>query len=269
MTDAKRGGTNQQNRQYGAITQSTVTYLKSVDYEGAFEKALSEASNAGGASARIVDRKQNGKLLVEVQETREAFPLNTIQWSCKPSSIMERRSVDIDGNPIVVSYAPSVDWGLAGGGAGYAFQYTTYADQMAEADVYVPTKDITGRMFSIVPKGQIVSTIEGLRTWDFVINEYPFFGYEKGCVLSFGVGLSQIARRSNGDHLVEVEYRFLAKPGSPISSEGVGAGGWNSWHPWTDPNSGMVPKDVYDTEDAVVEARHYAYKDFRILYEYQ
>ena len=267
----KRGGTNTQSRQFGAVISTTQTFVDEYDYEGAFEASLKSRSDVANSSTRVIDKCANGKLLMEVQETSQAFPLNVIQWTVKPSSVQEKTTVDHNGDAIILKYATSLDWATELGGTGMAFQYTKYTDQTGEADIYVPTKEISGRMYTIVAKGQVVNTITSLRVWDYTINSTAFFGYPKGCVLSFGVGFNQIARRPNGDHLVELDYRFMAKPGSLLSqwseSGTVAAGGWNSWLYWKDPNSGAVPKDIRTTTDAVKEVQHYELKDFTTLYQ--
>jgi hypothetical protein len=97
------------------------------------------------------------------------------------------------------------------------------------------------------------------------MNSGTFLGFEKGNVLCMGVDFRMIGLRADASWICEERFKLMTRPGHPLSSVGVGCGGWNTWHLWKDPNSGVIPDDVWDdyaTTGAVVEVQHYAFKDF-------
>lgn len=275
MSLGKRGGQNSQTRKFGAIMSESTTILENVSIGDVVGDSLdlvlsdNQRNLMANCTAQVTARKADGTLLVEVQETTDPFELNVLQWEINCSSTQERTTVDVNGDPIVVSYPPSLDWAQTGG-MGMAWQYTTYADQTGEADVYIACEEITGSMYTVCRNKGLVSYIETLRTWRHKINLTAFFGHEKGNVLCLGVDVKQVAKRRNGDHLLQVTWKFMVRPGSPLSDVVANGGGWNTWHYWKDPNSGITPKDVWDEKanGAVKEIRHYEYKDFTTLYQY-
>jgi hypothetical protein len=228
---------------------------------------LADFETYPGATARITGNNEAGQARVEVQVSEESFDLEEMKWEITPSSLQERTTVDINGDPIVLSYSESLDWAAELSGAvAVAFQYTTYADQVGEADIYIASEEITGTKQFIVADGSFIDTVTAARAWQNTINETEFFGHPKGNVLCLGWTIRLLGRRPNDDMLVEAVVRFISHPGSPNSMWGVGAGGWNTWQYWKDPNSGMIPSDVHTVEGALLEVQHYALKDFTELY---
>jgi len=280
-------GTTSIEMKYGAVQSETRTYHKDIDDPVSLEDALTEDSSlaAARATARIMAPKSDGTIMMEVTQTTEAFELEQIQWQFNVVSLQERTTTDIDGNRILIEYPPSTDWAstITSNGGDYiqSFQYTTYAEQTGEAEKYIPSCEITGQRFTIVPAGGIINHLTTvLRPWFYTINETAFMGFEKGCVLCMGVDFRPVSPRKDGAWLVEERYKFMTRPGNPNSGalpedaeEGDVAGGWNTWHVWKDPNSGYMPEDVWeaseDTESGfkgVTEVRHYEYRDFTVLY---
>mgnify|MGYP000886635381 CR=1 FL=1 len=270
MTTPKK---QDQARQYGAIVRETRVYNEVVS--GTTADAINEAldrydTGAASAAASIVGRQQDGDYLIEVTLDQSAFRINQMQWEVNCSSLQERTTVDVAGNPIILSYPPSVDFAAACGSGSMAFSYTTYENQTGEADVYIACEEITGTKYKKVERGGLVDYISDLRAWRHTINDDTFFGHPKGNVLCMGVDVMVVGMREDGSYTVKTTYRFMTRPGSPLSSEGAGAGGWNTWHYWKDPNTGMVPEDVWDHKDdgAIQEVRHYKYKNFGDLVKF-
>lgn len=280
-------GTTSIEMNYGAVQNETRTYHKDITDPVYLEDALTEDSSlsAARATARVMAPKSDGTIMMEVTQTTEAFALGQIQWQFNVVSLQERTTTDIDGNRILIEYPPSLDWSstITSNGGDYiqSFQYTTYAEQTGEAEKYIPSCEITGQRFGLVPAGGIINHLTNvLRPWFYTINDTAFMGFERGCVLCMGVDFRPISRRENGDWLCEERYKFMTRPGSPNSgAKPAGAaaddvaGGWNTWHVWKDPNSGYIPEDVWEADattvsgyKGVTEVRHYAYKDFTVLY---
>jgi hypothetical protein len=271
-----RGGQNSLSLRFGAVTAISQTLKTRSTGEdilsilGGLIEDNPTLEDYASCNLRISDRTQDGDFEVEIQNGIEAYPLDKMRWNISPTGQQERTTVDINGNPIVLSYAPALDWAI-GGGIGFAFTYTTYADQVGEADKYISCEEISGTITEIIPEGSFITYISGLREWQNTINSAEFFGHAIGNVLCLGWTTDMIGERLNGDYLVESRVRFSTKPGSILSmwseSGTVAAGGWNSWHYWKDPTNGMVPDDVHSTDGAYVEVQHYALKDFTSLYE--
>jgi hypothetical protein len=274
MSDELLKGTNEESRKFGAVVSRTTTRVERVDSLDALDSlstSLSQSNNYATSTARVIGVEQvadcdgptgDRKILVELTEAEESWPLNVFKWEMRSSSSIERTSVDVDGNPIIVKYSPSVDWALLQGGQGMAFQYTTYESQTAEVDVYIPTREITGTRYRLIRDDQIIKYLTSLYDWQNTINSAPFFGHPKGCVLCLGADITQIAMRPNGEHLLEESFKFITRPGRTPNANN----GWNSWSYWKDPNSGMLPNNLETTEGAVVESRHYLWRDHSILY---
>ena len=277
--EANQGTTSIEMR-YGAIQSKTRTFHKDIDSSEILEDALAEDLSMGAAraTARMLAPKSNGDIMMEVTLSRESFDLGQIQWQFNVVSLQERTTTDVDGNPILVEYPPSTTWAstITSNGGDYitSFQYTTYETQTGEAEKYIPSCEITGQRVLLVPAGGIINHLTNeLRPWFYTINETAFMGFEKGNVLCMGVDFRPIDKREDGQWLCEERYKFMTRPGHPLSVEGENCGGWNTWHVWKDPNSGYIPEDVWDvigenTYRGVVEKRHYKYKDFTVLYKY-
>lgn len=263
------GASNTRQTRFGALISSTTNVLRyEDDYTSALGNVLADFESYPGATARITSPDKDGRARVEVQVSEESFALEEMKWEITPSSLQERTTVDVNGDPIVLSYADSLDWADELTGTEFvAFQYTTYSDQVGEADVYITSQEITGTKQFIVSNGAFIDTCVFLLEWQNTINETEFFGHAKGNVLCLGWTLRILGRRPNYDMLVEAVVRFITRPGSPISQWGAGAGGWNSFQYWKDPNSGMVPSDVHTVEGALKEVQHYPLKDFTVFYE--
>lgn len=270
MTEAiLASGTNTRQTRFGALISSTTNVLRyEDDYTSALGNVLADFQSYPGVTARITAPDKDGRARVEVQVSEESYALEEMKWEITPSSLQERTTVDINGDPIVLSYSDSLAWAddLTGSEA-VAFQYTTYADQVGEADIYIASEEITGTKQFIVANGAFIDTVVAARAWQNTINETEFFGRAKGNVLCLGWTLRILGRRPNYDMLVEAVVRFITRPGSPNSAWGAGAGGWNTWQYWKDPNSGMIPSDVHTVEGALKEVQHYSLKDFTVLYE--
>jgi hypothetical protein len=270
-------GVTSQERQFGALLNETRTYNKDIDDSIVLDDALDDPSSQAAATSRaqVIGRRDNGDLMVEVQQTSNAFGIGRISWNVTCMSMQERTTTDVNGDPIIVTYPPSLDWAIeitsAEGDTINSFQYTKYESQTGEAEKYIPSKEITGIRSVIVPAGGVVNHLTTvLAPWDYTINSAAFFGYAIGNVICLGVDFRPIAQRDDGSWVCEERYKFMTRPGHPLSVLGAGAGGWNTWHLWKDPNSGAIPDDVWDkkADGAVVEAQHYATKDFTVLYQY-
>lgn len=277
-------GTTSRETQYGAIIRETRTFHKDIDSSEFLEDALDDDLSlaASSATAQVMAPKQNGDIMMSVTLTNEAFSLGQIQWQFNVVSLQERTTTDVNGDKISVTYPPSLDWAVeitsAEGDTINSFQYTKFTRQISEAEKYVPSCEITGSRMMLVAAGGIVNHLTNvLRPWFYTINSVPFMGFEVGCVLCMGVDFRPVAKRPDGSWVCEERYKFLTRPGHPLSNlipvgapEGSVAGGWNTWHLWKDPNSGVIPDDVWEKKDdgAVVEVRHYALKDFTPLYAF-
>ena len=268
-------GVTSQERNYGAIVGETRTYHTTVPSTLLLDEALDEGDSNlfPSASVRVIGRKEDGTLLVEVQQNTQAFDLGEMSWNVNCVSMQERTTVDVDGNAIIVSYPDALIWSseitTALGDNISSFMYTKYEDQTAEAEVYIACEEIMGVRRVLVPAGGIGTYMtDTLRPWRHTLNENPFFGHLKGNVLCLGVDFRPESKRSNGDWICEERFKFMTRPGSPISDVVEGGGGWNTWHYWQDPNSGAIPNDVLAKKEdgAIVEAVHYRYKDFTVLY---
>ena len=241
------------------------------DIHDALDDILDDDNSYASVSAQVTGRKSDGQLLVEKQLSEDAFELNVIQWEVSPISLQERTTVNLHGDPIVLTYPPSSGYSSSGLGGVAIFQYTKYASQTGEADIYIAAEEVTATMFTACRKGQLINRLEALRVWKHKINSRPFLGHEKGNVLCLGVGVTQVGRRPNGDHLLQQRWQFITRAGSPLSAWGAGCGGWNTWHYWKDPTSDMIPDDVWEkrADGAVKEVQHYKTMDFTTLYQYQ
>jgi len=270
-------GTTSRETQHGAIVRETRTFHKDIDSSVFLEDALDDDLSlaASSATAQVMAPKQNGEIMMSVTLTNEAFSLGQIQWQFNVVSLQERTTTDVNGDKISVTYPPSLDWAAeitsAEGDTINSFQYTKFKSQISEAEKYVPSCEITGSRMMLVAAGGIVNHLTNvLRPWFYTINSVAFMGFEVGCVLCMGVDFRPVAKRPDGSWVCEERYKFLTRPGHPLSSMGVNAGGWNTWHMWKDPNSGVIPDDVWEKKDdgAVVEVVHYDSKDFTTLYAF-
>ena len=279
VTQGREANSGQTSREtaFGSIVRETHTYHKDIESSLYLEDALDDdlTLSASSANAQVMAPKADGSLMMEVRLTNEAFALGQIQWQFNVVSLQERTTTDLAGAKISVTYPPSLDWASeitsAQGDTINSFQYTKYESQISEAEKYIPSCEITGsRFMKVVANGVVNHLTTVLRPWFYTINEVSFMGFEKGCVLCMGVDFRPVAPRDNGDWICEERYKFMTRPGHPLSSEGVNCGGWNTWHLWKDPNSGVIPDDVWEkkADGAVVEVRHYEYKDFTTLYAY-
>jgi hypothetical protein len=262
-------GVTSQTRQFGAVVDETRTYHEDIDGTIYLDDALDGLTDEfSSSSVRVIGRRKDGRMLVEVQRNLQAFALGQINWTVNTVSMQERTKVDFEGNPIVLEYPPSLDWAIITDGF-MSFQYTQYTEQTGEADVYIAAEEITGIRHRVVPNGGIVNHLtEYLRPWKNTINSTDFFGHLRGNVLCLGVDFRQESRRPNGDWICEERYKFITRPGAVLSDDTPGGNGWNTWHYWTDPNSGVIPADALEKKDdgAVKEIQHYPYKDFTVLY---
>jgi hypothetical protein len=286
VTPGREANSGQTSREtaFGSIVRETRTFHKDIESSLYLEDALDDDLTlaASSATAQVMAPKDNGDLMMEVRLTNEAFSLGQLQWQFNVSSLQERTTTDLAGDKIVVTYPPSLDWAseitTAQGDTINSFQYTKYESQTGEAEKYIPSCEITGQRFMRVEANGIVNHLTTvLRPWFYTINSVAFMGFEIGCVLCLGVDFRPVAKRPDGSWICEERYKFMTRPGHPLSNlipegapEGSVAGGWNTWHLWKDPNSGVIPDDVWDkiTDGAVVEVRHYELKDFTVLYAY-
>jgi hypothetical protein len=267
-------------RAFGARVSETRTFHKDIDDSVNLEDALEDAlcQNAARASASVVGRRANGDIKMQVQISDAPYELGQIKWTFNVVSMQERTTTDVNGDPILVDFPDSLDWAStitsSGGDVFHSFQYTTYETQTGEAEKYVPCCEINGVRQVRVPAGGIINHLTNvIRPWFYTMNSAAFMGFEKGNVLCMGVDFDPVARRDDRSWICQERYKFMTRPGHPKSTEGAGAGGWNTWHPWKDPNSGVIPDSVWDEKEGggyvgAVEVRHYAWKDFTVLYQY-
>jgi hypothetical protein len=257
---------------YGAKVKQTRTFHVDIADTTDLLDALTEeiTLEAASATAQVMAPKDNGKKMMEVRITNDAVPFGTMQWQINTTGLQERTTTDINGDKILVTYPASLDWAIeitsSQGDTINSFQYTKYESQTGEADKYIPSSEITGSRFVNLEAADVVSYITNtLRPWFFTMNSGTFLGFEKGNVLCMGVDFRMIGLRADDSWICEERFKLMTRPGHPLSSVGVGCGGWNTWHMWKDPNSGVIPDDVWDdyaTTGAVVEVQHYAFKDF-------
>ena len=284
MAEHPKSGNLQETRKHGALMSKTTTEMKTTDaadIESVLNDTLYGMGKYANASARIVevfnegscDGKGAKKYVVELTKDEEAWPLNYIRWSFSCTSSIERTTVDVDGTPLKVSYGKTSDWvddlediqddDNTTVYSTIIFRYNKYSEQLGEADVYVPTQEITGIRYRLIPENQLITALTSFASWQNTINSEPFFGHSRGNVLCLGIDVEQIGiRPATNEHLIEMRYRFMTRPGKYRNS----GGGWDSYTVWTDPVTGLIPADAEENDGAVLHSRHYNWKDFTILY---
>lgn len=199
----------------------------------------------------------------EVMTDLDATEYNTWHWSVRSALSQETRTTDWEGEPVIVSYPPAVDW--FGGGTSMGVFYKQFEDQIAEMSVYIPGSEIQGRRRRIVSKQNEGLVLRRARDWQGKINAAPFFGWARGNVLCLGLDVQFTHKLRTDGWVIDETVRFMSRPGGQVESEGEEGAplspttpdGWDSWVFWKDPQTGLIPPDLEP-----LQVRHYQYANF-------